>query len=193
MIIVKSLKKNMSIPLETFPIHLNGNSHPTSLSSSTESSSSNEPINTNSIILSKRNNDDFINTVFHTNSNITKLDEILSIVTTTSPGLTFQQRTLQCQAFIYNETIFLSSPFIGNNAVRSTNWRSGEFQACINHLIEMAEGKANCNAMIVAIDNKQDKTELNTILRAFMYLGFEMVNPSIYNHDSSHILVGYEF
>jgi hypothetical protein len=33
---------------------------------------------------------------------------------------------------------------------------------------------------------------VNTILRAFMYLGFELVNPSLYNHDSSFVLVGYE-
>ncbi|KAI9303410.1 hypothetical protein BJ944DRAFT_232196 [Cunninghamella echinulata] len=193
MIIVKQLKKNISIPLETFPIGLNGNktSSP-SISSALPPSSETNIKDANSITLSKRSDGDFINTVFPTNPNITKIDEILSIVTTTSPALTYQQRTLQCQAFIYNETIFLSSPFIGNHSGRSVNWRSGEFQACINHLIEMAESKANCNAMIVAID-KQDTNELNTILRAFMYLGFEMVNPSVYNHDSSYILVGYEF
>lgn len=62
----------------------------------------------------------------------------------------------------------------------------------ITHLIELAEEKTGCGALIVSIDRKNYKENLSTILRAFMYLGFEMVDPAIYRQEPGYLLVGYE-
>lgn len=59
-------------------------------------------------------------------------------------------------------------------------------------MIELAEEKTGCNALIVSIDRKNYKDSLSTIIRAFMYLGFEMVDPTIYGQEPGYVLVGYE-
>ncbi|CAO3607426.1 unnamed protein product [Mucor hiemalis] len=52
--------------------------------------------------------------------------------------------------------------------------------------------KTGCSALIVSIDRRNYKETLSTILRAFMYLGFEMVDPAIYGQEHGYVLVGYE-
>jgi hypothetical protein len=59
-------------------------------------------------------------------------------------------------------------------------------------LIELAEEKTGCSALIVSIDRRNYKDSLSTILRAFMYLGFEMVDPAVYGQEPGYVLVGYE-
>lgn len=62
----------------------------------------------------------------------------------------------------------------------------------ITHLIELAEEKTGCSALVVSIDRRNYKDTLNTMLRAFMYLGFEMIDPAIYGQETGYVLVGYE-
>ncbi|EIE80470.1 hypothetical protein RO3G_05175 [Rhizopus delemar RA 99-880] len=62
----------------------------------------------------------------------------------------------------------------------------------ITHLIELAEEKTGCTALIVSLDRRLYKDSLSTLLRAFMYLGFEMVDPVLYGQEPGYILVGYE-
>ncbi|KAI8644309.1 hypothetical protein BD408DRAFT_401249 [Parasitella parasitica] len=118
-----------------------------------------------------------------------QVDETLNIKTTRTgfPEI----RTLSCEAFIYNDTVFLSSPFVGPNA-GLLNWADGEFQSCITHLIELAEEKTGCSALVVAVDRHDYKDTLSTMLRAFMYLGFEMIDPAVYGQETGYVLVGYE-
>lgn len=59
--------------------------------------------------------------VFHS-----QVEETLSIKTTRT-GFS-DMRTLSCEAFIHNDTVFLSSPFVGQNA-GLLNWADGEFQS----------------------------------------------------------------
>lgn len=77
----------------------------------------------------------------------------------------------------------------------------------ITHLIELAEEKTECDSLIIVID-KEDKNSsknlrvelctlqliklVETILRALLYLGFQMVDPRIYRQDARYILAGYE-
>lgn len=42
-----------------------------------------------------------------------------------------------------------------------------------------------CKVLISLIDH-------NAMLRAFMYLGFQMIDPSVYGQEAGYILVGYE-
>lgn len=72
---------------------------------------------------------DFIVQVFGQTSVFnTQVNEILSITTTHVGYSETSMRTLCCEAFIHNDTVFLSSPFVGNNA-GLLNWADGEFQS----------------------------------------------------------------
>jgi hypothetical protein len=69
---------------------------------------------------------DLVDKVFGKTSGMQAMD--LSITTTRPAGHTYQNRTLQCQACIHNDTIFLSSPFVGINTGLIT-WAAGDFQS----------------------------------------------------------------
>ncbi|CAO3701858.1 unnamed protein product [Rhizopus stolonifer] len=116
-----------------------------------------------------------------------KVDEILSIHTTLAlPNQS--PKTICCEAFILDQTVFLNSPF----AAALLHWADGEFQSCITHLIELAEEKTECSALIVSLDRRLYKESSSTLLRAFMYMGFEMIDPSVYRQEPGYVFVGYE-
>ncbi|CDS04983.1 hypothetical protein LRAMOSA07513 [Lichtheimia ramosa] len=94
-------------------------------------------------------------------------------------------RPVQCEAFIHENTVFLTSPV-------KEQWNDGEFQACVTHLIELAEEKTGCEYLVIAIDKRHCTNNHNAMLRAFMYLGFQMIDPSVYGQEAGYILVGYE-
>lgn len=178
MIIASPAKKEISIPLQPM----------TSAVSSLSLFEAEEAAAVDLVSVKSRNKSqqDFVVQVFGQASMFNaEVEETLSITTTKS------NRTLTCEAFIHNNTVFLSSPFVGTNA-GLLNWADGEFQSCITHLIELAEEKTGCSALIVSIDRRNYKETLSTILRAFMYLGFEMVDPAIYGQEPGYVLVGYE-
>ncbi|CEP20077.1 hypothetical protein [Parasitella parasitica] len=188
MIIASPAKKEIPIPLQPMA----------SVSSTTTSShnSNNTKLNAQEaavdlVTLNSRNGQsDFIVQVFGQTSVFhAQVDETLNIKTVRT-GFA-ETRTLSCEAFIHNDTVFLSSPFVGQNA-GLLNWADGEFQSCITHLIELAEEKTGCSALVVAIDRHDYKDTLSTVLRAFMYLGFEMIDPAIYGQETGYVLVGYE-
>ncbi|KAF1802431.1 hypothetical protein V8B55DRAFT_1352540 [Mucor lusitanicus] len=193
MIIASPAKKEISIPLQPM----------TSVSSSTTTASNNNNNNNPKINLvaeetavdivtvnARNGKSDYIVQVFGQTSVFhSQVEETLSIKTT-RPGFP-ETRTLSCEAFIHNDTVFLSSPFVGQNA-GLLNWADGEFQSCITHLIELAEEKTGCSALVVSIDRHNYKDTLSTMLRAFMYLGFEMIDPAIYGQEAGYVLVGYE-
>jgi hypothetical protein len=88
-----------------------------------------------------------------------------------------------CQAFISDSTVFLSAPVI---------LQDGCFQSCITHLLELAEEKTGCENLVVVIDRRNLDTEFKNLLRAYMYSGFQMVNPSVYGQEPGFVLLGYE-
>ncbi|KAG0166116.1 hypothetical protein DFQ28_009008 [Apophysomyces sp. BC1034] len=182
MIIASPVKKDTAIPLE--------NLHPASPVECLYLPHDNNEEKLDVVNVQKRiNGKDFVTQMFGQSNPINhQVDEILVISTTFQTSAC--KRTLQCQAFIFGNTVFLSSPLVGDNSGLST-WADGEFQSCITHLIELAEEKTGCNALVVAVD-RQKEDSVNTILRAFMYLGFQMVDPAVYRQEPGFILVGYE-
>lgn len=185
MIVASPAKKEISIPLQPMTSAVSS-SNKLNLFETEEAAS------VDLVTVNSRSNgqNDFIVQVFGQTSvfNV-QVEETLSITTTHSADKS--NRTLVCEAFIHNNTVFLSSPFVGTNA-GLLNWADGEFQSCITHLIELAEEKTGCSALIVSIDRRNYKDSLSTMLRAFMYLGFEMVDPAIYGQEPGYVLVGYE-
>ncbi|KAI7853585.1 hypothetical protein BDC45DRAFT_569962 [Circinella umbellata] len=123
---------------------------------------------------------DFVGTVFTRWSK--SVDEhmvISTIIHETS-------RQVQCQAFIHDDTVFITSPITD----RLSNWADGEFQSCVTHLIELAEEKTGCEYLVIALDRRH--LDNNTVLKAFMYLGFQMIDPLVYGQETGFVLVGYE-
>ncbi|ORZ22573.1 hypothetical protein BCR42DRAFT_406514 [Absidia repens] len=179
MIIAKPAKKSVSIPLQTFLVPI----------SSAPFVEQNLP--TDAITFINRCEGDFVDKVFGKSNIINKVEQVLSITTTATGPYHQNQHTFQSQACIHNQTVFLCSPFVGTNTGK-VKWAPGGFQSCITHLIDLAEETTGCSEMVVVID-QHDKTDSNTLLRAFMYLGFELLNPSLYNQNSGFTLVGYEF
>jgi hypothetical protein len=141
MIIASPAKKEISIPLQPM----------TSAVSSPTSSNTNNVIGETAAVdvvtINSRNNNgkiyvykpfilsnfliegDFIVQVFGQTSVFnTQVNETLSITTTHVGYSEKSMRTLCCEAFIHNDTVFLSSPFVGNNA-GLLNWANGEFQS----------------------------------------------------------------
>ncbi|KAG2183099.1 hypothetical protein INT44_006080 [Umbelopsis vinacea] len=93
---------------------------------------------------------------------------------------------IECQAFIWNDTIFMEPPAALSGP---TTWADGEFQRCIISLIEMAENRSDCHRLVVAIHHPVNNGNL---LRAFMYVGFTLVHPQTYHQKSDFMLFGYE-
>ncbi|KAI7904616.1 uncharacterized protein BX663DRAFT_550277 [Cokeromyces recurvatus] len=192
MIIASSVKKEISIPLQpisTVVPTIPSSNHIRLSSTPQEDEKDETTVDFVTVKGRQQGQNDFIIQVFgQSNKFDSKVEEILTIQTTTNNE---KKTILFCEAFIHNNTVFLSSPFVGHKT-GLLNWADGEFQSCITHLIELAEEKTGCNHLIVCINKHQYKESLNTILRAFMYLGFEMMHPIIYGQEPEYVLVGYE-
>ncbi|KAI8139549.1 hypothetical protein BJV82DRAFT_626525 [Fennellomyces sp. T-0311] len=93
--------------------------------------------------------------------------------------------TVQCHGFIYQDTVFMTLPTIA----QAKNVNHNEFYSCISQLIEIAEG-TDCESLVIAVGKNSRNS--NTILRALLYTGFQLVDPCVYNHDPVFILAGYE-
>ncbi|KAI8373738.1 hypothetical protein BD560DRAFT_394195 [Blakeslea trispora] len=199
MIIASSAKKEISIPLQPMTSTISSNKSSTTNSADIPNQFAlcdvveDDAVDVVTINARYPGQNDFIAQVFGQASAFSaQVEEILTI-TTKQIGRTEKcMRNLTCESFIHNDVVFLSSPFVGNHA-GLLNWADGEFQSCITHLIELAEEKTGCHALVVWIDKHEYKQSLSTILRAFMYLGFEMVDPCVYGQEPGYILVGYEF
>ncbi|KAH8556075.1 hypothetical protein BGW37DRAFT_479713 [Umbelopsis sp. PMI_123] len=112
-----------------------------------------------------------------------EIKQSLSVtVSREGPSLEF----MECQAFIWNDTIFMQPPAAMSGPA---TWANGEFQRCIISLIEMAENRSDCHRLVVAIKHPTDNGNL---LRAFMYVGFTLIHPQIYHQSSEYMLFGYE-
>ncbi|CAO3618357.1 unnamed protein product [Cunninghamella blakesleeana] len=101
--------------------------------------------------------------------------------------LTNDQNILKIQAFVHQQTLFLM--FSKETIDEVFSWSLSKFQSWFTYLIDITEQETGCIYMIVAINKQQNKAD--TILRTFYYIGFQLVKPSVYNHSSDYILVGY--
>ncbi|KAI8138930.1 hypothetical protein BJV82DRAFT_628451 [Fennellomyces sp. T-0311] len=181
MIIASPAKKELAIQLQVLQTPTTATSSPDTVCFSHEYCSN--PEDQDIVTVSKRElgtATDFVGTVFARWSK--SVDEHMVISTTTHET----SRPVQCQAFIHDDTVFLTCPVMD----RLSSWADGEFQSCVTHLIELAEEKTGCEYLVIAIDRRH--LDNNTVIRAFMYLGFQMIEPSVYGQEPGFILVGYE-
>ncbi|KAJ8659407.1 hypothetical protein O0I10_004769 [Lichtheimia ornata] len=66
------------------------------------------------------------------------------------------------------------------------------FHSCIIDLIEFAEETYadKCDSLIIILE--KCTKNMDTVLRTLLYFGFQLIDPRIYNHTASYVLVGYE-
>ncbi|KAI9264188.1 hypothetical protein BDA99DRAFT_536914 [Phascolomyces articulosus] len=180
MIIASHAKKELAIQLQVLQSPTTTPSP--SVTSNTATSTSVSPASPETLCFPHEycTKNDFVGTVFTRWSK--SVDEHMVIATTIHQT----SRPVQCQAFIHDDTVFLTSPVTD----RLSNWADGEFQSCVTHLIELAEEKTGCEYLVIALDRRH--LDNNTVLRAFMYLGFQMIDPSVYGQEPGFVLVGYE-
>ncbi|KAI9500344.1 hypothetical protein GGI25_001075 [Coemansia spiralis] len=62
----------------------------------------------------------------------------------------------------------------------------GVSRDCVCALVELAE-ELGCCSVVVALPKRAD------VVRAFLYSGFELVSPLLYQPNPAYILVGYDF
>ncbi|KAI8341276.1 hypothetical protein BC941DRAFT_467327 [Chlamydoabsidia padenii] len=76
-------------------------------------------------------------------------------------------------AFGHNDTIFIVLPGPGqpnaNNSILT--WSSKEFQSWLMDILEMRTG---CHYLVVALNRLQDHNAVETLPRAFCYIGFQL-------------------
>lgn len=140
MIIANPAKKEISIPLQPMTSAVSSNIYPVEEAAAVDLVTVNSRKKGKRIKVSfkllyslffflkkKIGTNDFIVQVFGQTSLFdVQVKEILSI--STSHSVDKSLRNLSCEAFIQNDTVFISSPFVGANAVL-LNWADGEFQS----------------------------------------------------------------
>lgn len=88
----------------------------------------------------------------------------------------------QCcwHGFVMDDVLYTQVPdFVGDDQ---------QFRNAAMAFMELAEDILGCSSVLVALP----KVAGATTVRAFMYSGFELVSPLLYQPDPAYILVGYD-
>jgi len=84
-------------------------------------------------------------------------------------------------SFIKNSTLYIELP-------SDCNWN---FQESMTSLLDLAEEILGCEKILIFI--RKNKEDLKLLLHSFMYIGFEVVNPTVYlKKQVDYYVVGYE-
>ncbi|RKP23947.1 hypothetical protein SYNPS1DRAFT_23958 [Syncephalis pseudoplumigaleata] len=86
------------------------------------------------------------------------------------------------EAFVSDHVMFVRPPAYDV-------WAANEFRESVIALLELAEF-IECDQAVVCLD--KDRADSSDMMRAFMYAGFELVYPNVFQHDSSFVLLGSE-
>jgi hypothetical protein len=86
------------------------------------------------------------------------------------------------EAFVSDHVMFVHPPAYDV-------WAANEFRESVIALLELAEF-IDCDQVVVCLN--KDRTDSSDMMRAFMYAGFELVYPNVFQHASSFVLLGSE-
>ncbi|KAJ2061506.1 hypothetical protein GGI08_002845 [Coemansia sp. S2] len=59
-------------------------------------------------------------------------------------------------------------------------------------LMDLAEEVLKCFSVVVALPKNNSSAEAVSLARAFLYSGFELVSPLLYQPSPAYLLVGYD-
>ncbi|RKP40083.1 ornithine decarboxylase antizyme-domain-containing protein [Dimargaris cristalligena] len=96
---------------------------------------------------------------------------------------THPQHTGTWKAFTRSGTLYIE-------AAGFAQLSDAEFRDVLLALLELCEDVLYCQAVAMCIDRSEPTSA--DLVRAFMYAGFELVNPTVYQHNPAYILMGYE-
>jgi len=88
------------------------------------------------------------------------------------------------RAVVSTNTLFIKVP-------KSIEWGENDgfgFKECVVAVMELAEEVLECSNLVVCLE--KSRNDLTSLLRAFMFVGFEIVHPSVYNFGETYVLVG---
>ncbi|OUM66173.1 hypothetical protein PIROE2DRAFT_68984 [Piromyces sp. E2] len=84
-------------------------------------------------------------------------------------------------SFIKNSTLYIELP-------SECHWN---FQESMTSLLDLAEEILGCEKIVIFI--RKNKEDIKLLLHSFMYIGFQVVNPTVYfNREVDYYVVGYE-
>lgn len=91
------------------------------------------------------------------------------------------QRVVQWVGFIVGKTVFFQFP---SNVTIDTDL----FQKSLVSLFDLATEKLAAENLIISLD--KSRPELSSLVKAFMYVGFEAVTPQVYKQKPEFLLLG---
>ncbi|KAJ2455674.1 hypothetical protein GGF42_003377 [Coemansia sp. RSA 2424] len=66
------------------------------------------------------------------------------------------------------------------------------FRAAVMALMDLAEDVLGCFSVLVALPKNSSSAAAVSLARAFLYSGFELVSPLLYQPSPAYLLVGYD-
>ncbi|KAJ2560022.1 hypothetical protein EV175_000023 [Coemansia sp. RSA 1933] len=90
----------------------------------------------------------------------------------------------QWHGFVVDDVLYVHVPAFGGS--------DREFRTAVAALVELAEDTLRCFSVLVALPRTAGDVAAATLVRAFMYSGFELVSPLLYQPSPNYILVGYD-
>ncbi|KAJ2881456.1 hypothetical protein H4R27_004075 [Coemansia aciculifera] len=86
--------------------------------------------------------------------------------------------------FIVDDVLYVCAPgFHGNEQ---------HFRRAVMALMDLAEDVLKCFSVVVALPKNNSSAEAVSLARAFLYSGFELVSPLLYQPSPAYLLVGYD-
>ncbi|KAJ2733112.1 hypothetical protein IW152_003348 [Coemansia sp. BCRC 34962] len=88
------------------------------------------------------------------------------------------------RGFIVDDVLFVRAEgFLGNDR---------EFRSAVMALMDLAEEVLSCFSVVVALPKNNSAPEAVSLVRAFLYSGFELVSPLLYQPSPAYLLVGFD-
>ncbi|KAJ3416497.1 hypothetical protein HDV05_001234 [Chytridiales sp. JEL 0842] len=94
--------------------------------------------------------------------------------------------TVTWSAFISAKTLFIKVP--ESDTVTAANGFG--FKESIVAVLDLADDVLKCSNIVICLE--KNRKDLASILRSFLFVGFEMVHPSVYNVGHKYVMVAQE-
>ncbi|KAJ3330133.1 hypothetical protein HDU76_006365 [Blyttiomyces sp. JEL0837] len=107
--------------------------------------------------------------------------------TSNSRGSSGASDTVIWPGFICGNSVFIRIP----ESIGLTGGNSFGFKESVIAALELAEDAFGCDSLVFCLD--KTRKDIASLLRSFLFIGFEIVHPSVYNVGEKFILVGQSF
>jgi len=109
------------------------------------------------------------------------IDAILCITSRQNVGPHGTVQYISWSAFITRGTLYIKVPNL-------SNLQQNVFKESVVSVLELAEDMLGCQNIVVCLEKSRE--DLSNLLRAFLFVGFEVIHPSVFNLGKQFVLVG---